>query len=517
MSQVFCPMPWITQSTRNNGDIRICCQANVGFDQGLARKERDITEAYSSITTTSYFNLDPGAYVEKVLKQHNRGWNTYFGELDTDLTSHTFDRHFGSLMNFCVKRIVLFRAVYVDEMQQVITFTLFRNKTDATKYIKESGIQKFLNDLESNGFDCTFLNNEMSNDDADGMVSLLRNLQKEKSKIVLRSDINYDYVDYWDLRNVAETYNAGTADLDEARNIPMLKDARIKMLNGEWPTVCKRCEDEEAAGLRSRMQYENERWTHQGVFDLKKAKQVTASDGSIDTSTLPVVYYDLRFGNLCNLKCRSCGPTDSSGWYEDRVKIHSPTYIDTVGVVKLVKNEKGKYEPENDIYGWYKSEKFWNQLEDKMSDIKHLYLVGGEPMMIDKHYEFLQKCIDAGKAEDIVLEYNTNITNIPERAWSIWKYFKEIQIGASVDGIGPVVEYMRNPAKWKILNRNIQRLDKAEGSFKLWFAPTISIFNGRHLPEMIIWVLEQQFSRFAVQTWKAPVTPHPLHHPKLYN
>ena len=152
-----------------------------------------------------------------------------------------------------------------------------------------------------------------------------------------------------------------------------------------------------------------------------------------------------------------------------------------------------------------------------MPNIKHLYLVGGEPFMINQHYAFLQKCIDAGHADHIVLEYNTNITNIPDRAWNIWKHFKQIEIGASVDGIGKIVEYIRHPVKWEMLERNIQTLDNAEGNFKLWLAPTIQIINSMHLPDMVIWVLEQNFKRFNSQAWKPPVTPHPLHHPKWLN
>ena len=50
--------------------------------------------------------------------------------------------------------------------------------------------------------------------------------------------------------------------------------------------------------------------------------------------------------------------------------------------------------------------------------------------MIDQHYEFLQRCIDRDESQHITLEYNTNITNIPDRAWNIWKYFEKIEINA---------------------------------------------------------------------------------------
>ena len=38
MSNTFCPIPWIFQAVRNNGDVRVCCQANVTKNRGVVRK-----------------------------------------------------------------------------------------------------------------------------------------------------------------------------------------------------------------------------------------------------------------------------------------------------------------------------------------------------------------------------------------------------------------------------------------------------------------------------------------------
>ena len=37
MSKTFCPIPWIFQAVRNNGDVRVCCQANATKNQGVVR------------------------------------------------------------------------------------------------------------------------------------------------------------------------------------------------------------------------------------------------------------------------------------------------------------------------------------------------------------------------------------------------------------------------------------------------------------------------------------------------
>ena len=88
----------------------------------------------------------------------------------------------------------------------------------------------------------------------------------------------------------------------------------------------------------------------------------------------------------------------------------------------LVKNAKGKFTADTNIYDWYNNPRFWKDLEDAIPTLERLYIVGGEPPRLT-HYEFLRKCIDADRAKDIVVEYNSNITIISKRAWDIWKGF----------------------------------------------------------------------------------------------
>ena len=43
---MFCPIPWMHLAIRNNGEIRVCCQANQGADRGILRKENG--DAYNA-------------------------------------------------------------------------------------------------------------------------------------------------------------------------------------------------------------------------------------------------------------------------------------------------------------------------------------------------------------------------------------------------------------------------------------------------------------------------------------
>lgn len=309
-------------------------------------------------------------------------------------------------------------------------------------------------------------------------------------------------------------YNAANDDLIECRNAKKMRDIRLDMLNDRWHPDCIRCEREEKSGIRSRFTYEEELWSH--YFTAEDAKRVTKSDGSINPDKVPVVYYDLRFGNICNLKCRSCGPTDSNAWYSDQVKLWGDTYQDTAGEMKIIKVD-GKYQLENNIYNWYKSEKFWKHINNEIPNIQHVHMVGGEPLLIKQQFSFLERCIEAGYSNRIAIEHNSNIVNIPKRAWDLWKHFKVIKIGASIDGIGKVNDYIRYPSKWKAIERNLELLDKADGNFQLWIAITVQVYNIMHLPDIFKWKISKNFKRVNIADWQSIATLHPLHSPHFLN
>ena len=312
-------------------------------------------------------------------------------------------------------------------------------------------------------------------------------------------------------------YNLGTDGINDFRNGKIMKEIRTSMLKGEFHPSCIRCKREHEAGMDSRASWERSIWKKH--LTEESARDITQEDGTIDTANVPITYTDLRFGNLCNLKCRMCGPTDSNQWYDDQAKVWNVTsYKDAEKVIPLVKNAKGKFTADTNIYDWYNNPRFWKDLEDAIPTLERLYIVGGEPLMIDQHYEFLRKCIDADRAKNIVVEYNSNITNIPQRAWDIWKNFRRIQVGMSVDAVGPINDYIRHPSKWWKISENMHKLDKAEGEYKIWWAATIQAYNMYNLPTMMRWKIAQNFNRVNKKVdWKPVISPHPLHNPDFLN
>lgn len=307
-------------------------------------------------------------------------------------------------------------------------------------------------------------------------------------------------------------YNAGRDTIESSRNAELMKVVRKNMMNGVWSEECGRCRTEEENGLNSRRKREVEDWN----YTFEQAQNDTAEDGSINAADIPLRYYDLRFGNFCNLKCRMCGPTDSNTWYEDWEKLMGTNkFKESSGEVeiKLVGNKLHA-----DGYDWPNYEPFWEELEANAHNIEHVYFAGGEPLLIDRHYEFLQKVIDSGAAKNMLIEYNTNGTTLPSKATKLWPHFKEVHIGASVDGMETMLEYQRHPAKWDKVLRNLRKIDELPTNCVSWLAVTVTAYNVNHVVDFMRWKLtESNFTRINKFKKRPIITPHVAHHPHHLN
>lgn len=292
-----------------------------------------------------------------------------------------------------------------------------------------------------------------------------------------------------------QVLNAGDVGVAEARNSPTLKAIRKSMIEGQWPAACARCQKEEAAGIRSKRIYSKD--TLPKDLDQKWAESITDTDGKMVLEKSPLLDLDVRFGNKCNLACRMCGPSDSSAWISDYEKLG------------------GTFKPGR--FDWYEQEPFWNSLEVGSSHLEHIYVVGGEPLLIDRHYVFLKHLIDIGRAEKITLEYNTNLTVLPEKALELWHHFQKVRIGVSFDGAKEVNDYIRFPSKFAVLERNLDKIDKASGRFQVWLACTVSAYNIHHLVDLMRWVHSKKFARIGKTSGKEFFVPHPVHMPEHLN
>lgn len=311
-----------------------------------------------------------------------------------------------------------------------------------------------------------------------------------------------------------ESFNWSRDTLESARNSSLLKDIRSFMLEGRWHPTCERCRSEEAAGVNSRRVRVNA--LYKDDFSPEAATDGTGVDGLINTKNFPVLDLDVRFGNLCNLRCRMCGPTDSSSWYGDYLKINGPFFQSSNGRVEIV-SDQGALKAPSAGFEWYENEHVGQELEALAPSVRRLYIVGGEPFLIQRHWDYLDQIVQMGRAGEVDLEYNTNLTRIPESAWELWRHFKSVRLGVSIEGVGTVNDFIRYPSRFAQIERNLERIDSAEGNLWGWLAVTVSIYNVLHLPDLILWKIRKGFKRINRDPSNPLLTSHPLHKPEFLN
>lgn len=228
-------------------------------------------------------------------------------------------------------------------------------------------------------------------------------------------------------------YNLGHNTLAEIVNSPEMIQLRQDMIDGKLVPGCSECYQQEKYGGKSLRQVHTETWQ---FIPTVKAK--------IDSPTVEipigVEYFDLRFGNMCNLQCRSCTPSNSSQLAKEYRQLNIPVSV------------------QDNINDWYQTDTFIENIKSQLDNIKVLYITGGEPTIIEKNFEILEYLINEGKSQDIILQLNTNLTNIKPRFLDLLSKFKYVILFVSIDGIGPVQEYLRYPSKWTQIDKNLRSL-----------------------------------------------------------
>jgi organic radical activating enzyme len=239
------------------------------------------------------------------------------------------------------------------------------------------------------------------------------------------------------------------------RDQPMAQ-LRKDMLNETANAACGRCYEQEASGFFSGRKSANKHHGHH----VKK----------LDSNPFEMTYWDIRFSNLCNLKCRSCGHIFSSQWYQDQAKLAGGDWKDC----NTVLNYAGRTETD-----------MWSQLEPHLDYVEQIYFAGGEPLLMEEHYRILDELVRR-KRFDVRLIYNTNFTHTDLKGRSVfeyWKQFKSVAVGASLDDSGARGEYIRKGTDWAVVEQNRRDMLAICPGVDFYISPTLSIMNAWHLPD----------------------------------
>lgn len=257
--------------------------------------------------------------------------------------------------------------------------------------------------------------------------------------------------------------NLNEMDLDECYNSDNMKSFRLDMLDNKKVSNCNRCYELEEVGHDTLRKRSNDEFIFEkyGLHEDKSPiVQKTKLDGSLDEVHL--TYMDIRFSNICNMRCRTCGPDLSSQWFEEAVD----SKFNRTPEQKILQIRKG-------------NTAFMEQFDPYLHTVEKIYWAGGEPLLMDEHWYIMNKLVEMGRT-DVRIFYNTNFSKLTykqEDAVELWKKFEHVSIGASLDAGWEKGEYLRKGTIWADTMANRERLKQELPQHDFNISCTVSIFN----------------------------------------
>ena len=236
---------------------------------------------------------------------------------------------------------------------------------------------------------------------------------------------------------------------------------RKQFLNGEKPDSCIQCwQREESLGHSRRFWYDDKISTWPETYELNPPMNLR--------------HMDLNFGNTCNLKCRMCGSWGSTAWFKEEQRLMEINKDFARGI--------------NNLKPTIIPAEYWADKREMFANLERIDFKGGEPMMQEGMYDFLEYLVKWGYAPNITVAYTTNGTKTPERLKELWPHFKRIKLVISVEGTGKLYEYIRGGDVQSIdqLVENIHWFDQFE-NLRGSFNSAIQIYNIFDLNNLLEW------------------------------
>ena len=270
-------------------------------------------------------------------------------------------------------------------------------------------------------------------------------------------------------------FDLNSAHFGQIQNSRYMQNLRQEFLDGRQPRTCRKCWREERAGRTSKRMHTLDRLKHM------------LPDQPWTADAKPLMFLDLKLGNICNLKCRICGSWSSSTFAAEELdQLHNNEQKKASYHYQMLR--AGAWPRENQL--------FWNEIDKIVDQLRYIEFTGGEPFMIQEHFDMLQGLVDRGIAGQIEIHYNTNGTQWPEQGPEIWRHFKTAEIAFSIDDVGARFEYQRTNATWSEVSANIEQfkqLRAQHSNIRLQVCTTVNVFNVYYLETVAQWIEQQGF------------------------
>jgi len=229
------------------------------------------------------------------------------------------------------------------------------------------------------------------------------------------------------------------------------------LLAGIKSPACAKCWQIESSGEKSKRQFENEFLDYKLDRDLEKIQE------DCKTKIIDPLIYQIQTSNLCNQACVTCNSGASSKWAEIEKRmglIPKPTIK-----IKL------------------------SGIDINYNTARHIEFVGGEPLFDPITFQMLELLIEHNNTDCFISIVTNGSISLSRRQLNILSKFTDLNICISIDGIGPVFEYMRWPAKWPTLLDNIEKFKKITKNISISY--TISSLNVLYYQQTVDWFHSQ--------------------------
>lgn len=255
-------------------------------------------------------------------------------------------------------------------------------------------------------------------------------------------------------------------------NSDSYKKIRLQMLAGEVPAACMTCKKvEDVGGISKRIR--------DGMKYNLDHHNLTSTDGSIDLDLKDI---ELRLGNYCNLRCRSCNAESSTSWIQDYNKLKNiiplPSAYDIL-----------QQSPDTD-YAWCESDVFYSDLINAAPNVDSLHISGGEPFLVPKHFNILELLISQNKT-NLKIHYITNLNYNFDKikpALDMLTKFASCNISFSIDDVAERNTYIRNPSNWDLTIKNLKRFITEYPTFNYSITQTINAYNFMYCEELYLYL-----------------------------
>ena len=246
-------------------------------------------------------------------------------------------------------------------------------------------------------------------------------------------------------------------------------EIKKQLFQGRPSEQCRNCVDDERNSGQSLRTLANQ-------FHPHFTQQVLNQDANYHD----IKNVDIVGGNVCNLMCLPC--LDSS-------------YVRSQELYEL---------------GLRPGPAVLRQLTDLDSlldqDLNQLTLCSGEPFYDKQLWHFLQRLVEMDKSKSIALDINSNLTSVTANKLDFLRHnFRTVLIKASIDGVGPVNEYLRYPSKWQDILRVLDQIQERQ-DLQLVVTTALSNLALIKYSETVNWALARGIANLFISQVTNPPT-----------